>query len=422
MKISAFHLMPHRELPDDFEKRYPSVWVTPPWHELADPARVGQYYNWTLDELLFAARAGFDGVCTNEHHQNAYGFMPSPNIMGSVLAKATNGSDVAIVQMGATLPTNPPLRVAEEYGMLDCISGGRLVAGLPLGSPMDVNWCYGITPMEHRERYRESFALVLKAWQSRDIFAWNGKYHQLANVNLWPRPIQQPHPPVWVPGSGSISTFDFAADHNVCYCFLSYSGAKAAKSMMDKYWQVIEKRGLEANPYRAGFLQLVVVGETDQDAERKFARHVEYFYHKCMHWPAPYAAPPGNQDYRSLEATAKNPVRRMEDPKTLRYKDFVEKGYVIAGSPATVRDRLREEVVKALRVGNLMVLLQIGSMPHELTLENMDRFATKVLPELRGQWDDDGWVNHWWPEKLRHRLERAGSSKTPAAAVAGGGA
>ena len=422
MKISAFHLMPHRELPDDLEKRYPSVWVTPPWHELADPARVGQYYNWTLDELLFAARAGFDGVCTNEHHQNAYGFMPSPNIMGSVLAKATNGSDVAIVQMGATLPTNPPLRVAEEYGMLDCISGGRLVAGLPLGSPMDVNWCYGITPMEHRERYRESFALVLKAWQSRDIFAWNGKYHQLANVNLWPRPIQQPHPPVWVPGSGSISTFDFAADHNVCYCFLSYSGAKAAKSMMDKYWQVIEKRGLEANPYRAGFLQLVVVGETDQDAERKYARHVEYFYHKCMHWPAPYAAPPGNQDYRSLEATAKNPVRRMEDPKTLRYKDFVEKGYVIAGSPATVRDRLREEVVKALRVGNLMVLLQIGSMPHELTLENMDRFATKVLPELRGQWDDEGWVNHWWPEKLRHRAERAGSSKTPAAAVAGGGA
>src|SRR6266478_8526347 len=98
MKISAFHLMPHRELPD--------------------AGRVGQYYNWTLDELLFAARSGFDGVCTNEHHQNAYGFMPSPNIMGSVLAKQTNGSNVAIVQMGATLPTsNPPLRVAEEYAM-----------------------------------------------------------------------------------------------------------------------------------------------------------------------------------------------------------------------------------------------------------------------------------------------------------------
>ncbi len=115
MKISAFHLMPYRELPADFEQRYESVWVTPPWWELADARRVGQYYNWTLDELTYAAKCGFDGVCTNEHHQNAYGFMPSPNLMGSVLARATNGMDVAIVQMGATLPTsNPPLRVAEE--------------------------------------------------------------------------------------------------------------------------------------------------------------------------------------------------------------------------------------------------------------------------------------------------------------------
>src|ERR1700739_945736 len=87
---------------------------------------LGQYYNWTIDELLYAAKVGFDGVCTNEHHQNAYGFMPSPNMMGSVLAKLTNGTNVAIVQMGATLPTsNPPIRVAEEYAMLDCIRGGR---------------------------------------------------------------------------------------------------------------------------------------------------------------------------------------------------------------------------------------------------------------------------------------------------------
>ena len=234
--------------------------MTPPWWELADARRVGQYYNWTLDELLHAARAGFDGICTNEHHQNAYGFMPSPNLMGSVLAKQTNDLDVAIVQMGMTLPTtSPPIRIAEEYAMLDCISGGRLVAGLPLGSPMDVNLAYGITPMEHRERYREAVELVTKAWQAKEIFAWNGKYFQLGTVNLWPRPIQQPYPPIWIPGSGSISTFDFAADRNACYCFLSYSGARSAKAMMDGYWRVVEEKGLEHNPYRAGFLQLVAV-------------------------------------------------------------------------------------------------------------------------------------------------------------------
>src|SRR3989454_9792410 len=121
--------------------------------------------------------------------------MPTPTLRGGVTAKATRGSTVGIGEWGGTLPTStPPIRVAEEYAMLDCISGGRLVAGLPLGSPMDVSLCYGVTPMEHRERYREAFALTLKAWQAREIFAWNGRYFQLANVNLWPRPIQQPHP------------------------------------------------------------------------------------------------------------------------------------------------------------------------------------------------------------------------------------
>jgi alkanesulfonate monooxygenase SsuD/methylene tetrahydromethanopterin reductase-like flavin-dependent oxidoreductase (luciferase family) len=128
---------------------------------------------------------------------------------------------------------------------------------------------------------------------------------------------------------------------------------------------------------------------------------VEYFYHKCLHVPATWFSPPGNQDYRSLTASVANPVRRAENPKELRYRDFVDKGYVIAGSPATIRDRLKDEVVRGLRVGNLMVLLQIGSMPHELTLENMELFAREVLPDLRGLWNDQGWVNHWWPERLR---------------------
>ena len=91
---------------------------------------------------------------------------------------------------------------------------------------------------------------------------------------------------------------------------------------------------------------------------------------------------------------------------------------MIAGSPATVRQRLEDEVVKGLRVGNLMVLLQIGSMPHELTLENIGLFAREVLPHLRGFWDDEGWVNHWWPEQLR----AAKAAPVAAGVAAGGGA
>jgi alkanesulfonate monooxygenase SsuD/methylene tetrahydromethanopterin reductase-like flavin-dependent oxidoreductase (luciferase family) len=410
MYISTFHLMPHRELPDDFEQRYQSVWVTPPFHELADPKRVGQYYNWTLDELIAAARAGSNGICTNEHHQNAYGFMPNPNLMGAVLARATGDLDCAIVQMGASLPaTQPAIRIAEEYAMLDSISGGRLVAGMPLGTSMDINICYGVTPIEQRERYREAHDLIIKAWTARDVFAWNGKYFQLPMVNLWPRPIQQPHPPIWLPGAGSTSTFRYAAEHDHCYCFLSYFGYKSAASSVRKYWEVCEQVGRDLNPYRLGFLQLVGVSETDEQAERDYAKHVEYFYHKLLHIPPEWFGVPGHQDYQSLTNAMRNPLiaQAVTSLKARRYKDFLNDGFVVCGSPSTVRDRLLD-LCETLRVGNLMVLLHIGSMSHDLTLQNIHMFFSEVAASLGDKWDDR-WQNHWWPETLRKRAFQGAS-------------
>ncbi len=84
-----------------------------------------------------------------------------------------------------------------------------------------------------------------------------------------------------------------------------------------------------------------------------------------------------------------------------KYRDFVENQFVIAGSPATVRDQLMA-AVKKLRVGNLMVLLHIGSMPHELTLRNIELFAREVMPHFRQVWDEEGWDNKWWPQRLRN--------------------
>jgi hypothetical protein len=88
--------------------------------------------------------------------------------------------------------------------------------------------------------------------------------------------------------------------------------------------------------------------------------------------------------------------------KKFSYQEFVDRDIVIAGSPATVRDKL-VDAVKDLRIGNLMVLQQIGSMPHELTKESIGLFCTEVLPKLRDIWDDEGWENHWWPQRLRNQ-------------------
>jgi alkanesulfonate monooxygenase SsuD/methylene tetrahydromethanopterin reductase-like flavin-dependent oxidoreductase (luciferase family) len=405
MKVCMFHLMPHRELPADFAERFQSAYLDPVWFDVADPDRVGQYYNWTLDELTFAAKSGMHGVCTNQHHQNVYGFMANPSLMGSVLARATNGDETAIVQIGSTLPsTSPPTRIAEEYAMLDCISGGRLVAGFPTGLPTDATLSNGVVPVEQRERYREALDLVLKAWSAHEPFTWNGHHYQLPVVNLWPRPIQQPHPPIWIPGSGSSTTVEFVIDRDACFCHLSYFGARNAHALGDYYWDTVAKKGRDANPYRLGFLQLVGVSETDAAAE-EYARHVEYFFHNLLYTPSYYQAIPGYQDYASLLRAMREPLRERMDLRALNYKDFVERGFLIAGSPATVRDQLLEGV-KRLRIGHLMVLLHFGSMDHELCMKNIELFSREVLPALEDLWDDE-WDDRWWPERLRARRRAA---------------
>src|SRR4029077_11807737 len=112
MKVTSFHFMPYRDLPDDYPKGLDSAWVDAPWWEYGDANKVSDFYNWSIDELMLAARLGFDGIGTNEHHQNPYGFMCNPNLFGAILAKMTRDQgldDVALVQLGATLAATSPL-------------------------------------------------------------------------------------------------------------------------------------------------------------------------------------------------------------------------------------------------------------------------------------------------------------------------
>jgi alkanesulfonate monooxygenase SsuD/methylene tetrahydromethanopterin reductase-like flavin-dependent oxidoreductase (luciferase family) len=162
MKFTWFHLMPYRFLPDDFKEKYHSVWVDIP-RNLYDPKIGHQLYNEYLDSLEFADQMGFDGLGVNEHHQNGYGMMPSPNIMAASLARRTSRANLVVLGNSIAL-YNPPIRVAEEFAMLDVLSGGRLVAGFPVGTSMDTNFCYGQTPALLREKYLEAHDLIIKAW------------------------------------------------------------------------------------------------------------------------------------------------------------------------------------------------------------------------------------------------------------------
>lgn len=401
MKVLMFHLMPYRDqAPKELDDPAHALQVTIP-RNLFDPSRASQFYNDSLDELEHAANLGFDGLCVNEHHQMAYGMMPSPNLIVGALARRTR--DVALVTLGTSAALyNPPTRVAEEFSMLDCISGGRVVAGFPVGTSMDSNFAYGMNPATLRDRYYEAVELIKRAWTEQEPFSFDGRFTQLRYVSIWPRPAQSPHPPIWVPGGSSLETWAWTIEHDYLYAHLSYGGYQNAISSMAGYWDTVEKMGKPRNPYRTAFLQLVCVGSSAQQVEDSYAPHVEYFYNRLLPPSRPgFSEAPGYRSLDSMRASLSRgrSVSTADRGVSRTWDDFVRSGAVVAGTPDQVTEEL-QHVARSLNTGHLLLLTHIGSMPHELAMENIRLTATEVLPKLKQVFNDTDYQDHWWTRPL----------------------
>jgi alkanesulfonate monooxygenase SsuD/methylene tetrahydromethanopterin reductase-like flavin-dependent oxidoreductase (luciferase family) len=342
--------------------------------------------------------------------------MPSPNLIASILARET--ADVSICVLGNSVALyNPPTRVAEEMAMIDTISGGRLIAGFPVGTPMDTCYAYGQNPGLIRARYYEAIEFITRAWEATEPFAFNGRFTKQRYVNVWPRPIQQPRPPVWVPGSGSVEAWDMCANKDFVYAYLSYFGWQASASVMKGYWQRMKELGYEPNPFRAGFLQFVGVAETRAEAEELYAGPADYFYNRCFHVDPRFANPPGYTTEKTVRAKLESQVRRganqsaraaVQLNRDFSKTRFFDEGHVIVGSPDEVAERLRAACTE-LNVGNLLLLLQFGNMDRQLTEYNTSLFAEKVLPQIRDLFEDQ-WEHNWWPTPVANQQRSASAA------------
>ncbi|MCY4104280.1 MAG: LLM class flavin-dependent oxidoreductase [bacterium] len=376
MQFFMFHLMPYPYLPEDFDERE-SAWVTLS-NSNYDPTVGTGLYNRYLDELEYAEQLGFDGICVNEHHQNAYGTMPSPNLMAAALVRRTERLKVAIVGNGLPLRDHP-LRVAEEVAMLDVISGGRIISGFVRGIG-DEYFSMSIDPSTSRERYSEAHDLIIKAWTTEGPFRWIGKHYRLNYVNVWPRPLQQPHPPIWIPAFGSTETMSWAAEHH--YTYLSvFAPSKLLKRWFDGYREGARAAGYEAPRDKIGILLPIYVAETDRQAHAEGRQYVTWLYHKGLKHKFEHLFPPGYMTDHSWGRFLQSGLGAYSD---VSYEDLVAQGYAVVGSPATVRERLAE-LAEELGFGLVNALLHIGDMPHDHTIRNMELFAREVMPHFRTQ-------------------------------------
>jgi alkanesulfonate monooxygenase SsuD/methylene tetrahydromethanopterin reductase-like flavin-dependent oxidoreductase (luciferase family) len=387
VQLFAWHFMSYPYLPADFDETYESGWITVP-NALWDAERSRGLLREYTDQLAQADPLGFDGMVLNEHHQNIYGLMPAPNLIAAALAHRTRRGKIVVLANLLPLHGNP-LRVAEEYAMLDNISDGRIVAGFASGAGQET-FNYNAPAALQREQFWEAVDLIQAAWTRNGPFAFEGRHYPMRYVNPWPQPTQSPHPPIWVPGSRSRETMREVAKRGFCY-FLSsrQHGAEIAKGR-EQFARVLAEHGSEYHPFRMGILLSVYVAETDEQAREESREGIFYFIKNCFKGHL-------RQEGRTLTGGPGIPNMTVEDyrqyllhstpgaPMLGDVKDWDElhkAQSILVGSPDTVFKAILELVTVA-KVGNLLIQFHIGNMKAEHARKSMELFAKHIAPRLR---------------------------------------
>lgn len=256
-------------------------------------------------------------------------------------------------------------------------------------------WRSGIlllNPTFARERFREATDLILKAWTDPRPFSWDGKHFQFQYVNVWPRPVQRPHPPVWIPGAGSVETMDFVAERGFIYAALTYAHVESFRQNAAYFREAVARTGKPFHPELLGWLIPIYVAETDRKAREEAEEHIWYFIDKLIKGFAGKGRtwmPPGYTSWQSLQriqqihATGGQSAPANWQLGRARSWDDVEAGgSVLIGSPQTVREQLLRYVLE-FKVGHVLALPQFGSLPDHLTRKNMELLADAVFPYVR---------------------------------------
>lgn len=422
MHLMYFTERPYRYVPNDEVIKTGFFGIE---NKYFDSIKGGQLLNEYLDEKILAEDLGFDGVMLNEHHDTAFCMGSVMDVEASILARITK--KVKIVLLGNPLPVvGNPLRLAEELGMIDMISGGRLVAGWVRGGGSE-QFASNANPAFNREYFNEAHEVVIQAWTKPGPFRYEGKHFHYRFIDPWCLPIQKPHPPIWIPGLLSPETVVWCAKHRYPYVALA-TFLEPTVELWDMYRDAAAEEGYQVGPENFGYLQKVYVAETEEKAHEiaKWDMFGGAGIGYSLFGQPQWMFPPG---YNSKEATRRM-ARQFTDPestqgslwagladgstisKTESISDAqiktrsavwqdkpvdveqtrrqileafpaVERAMqVICGTPKTVIPKLRT-VLEVLRPGIFAFWQNDGPISQEDRLNNMRLIATEVMPAVR---------------------------------------
>lgn len=326
-------------------------------------------YDEIIEQVLLAERLGYDRVWVTCHHFTSFS-RPASLLTLSYLAAKTERIRLGIGV--AVLPLEHPLKLAEDVAVLDHLSGGRVDLGVGRGIQPEAFHGFGVPMAESTERYAEALQIIRRAW-SEERFSYEGRFWQVPEISVLPRPLQRPHPPIWQVGV-SPESIERAAGSGLNGLIGTYMNTLDEVRGDLELW----RRHVHANGNGRPLLahnELVYVAETDEQAERE-ARPSGLWYSRSAGstWQGDDDHDGGLPDNYAFWRTLSKRTAQLEWPDLFENRSLM-------GSPATVAAKVRQ--LQSWGVDELIVFSSFGGMPHAQTCASLRRFAEDVMPEFR---------------------------------------
>jgi alkanesulfonate monooxygenase SsuD/methylene tetrahydromethanopterin reductase-like flavin-dependent oxidoreductase (luciferase family) len=325
-----------------------------------------------LEQFRLADEVGFDWVTVAEHHYGPIGLTPNPMVFAGVLTQVVKRASIAL--LGPNIPILNPVRVAEEFAMLDTLTNGRIIAGMMRGTPNEYV-TYNTNPSESREIFEEAVLLIRHAWTQTQPFGWEGRHFQFRAISIWPRPVQQPHPPIFISGSSPESAA-FAARNRISLGLAVTTVPQAAKSVA-LYREAAQAAGWTPQPENILYRLSFHVAESDAQAQVDLeeSRRLPQRLSPVKANPELEAAVATTGYYGSDLSKQRSRVLQSQGLEAQ-----IAAGQVVFGSPESVQSQIRD-IAGQLGAGvlDLVPAFQSG----EPSLRSIRMFGEKVLPRIR---------------------------------------
>ena len=377
MKLYNFDLLAYPHVPKEAPR-------TPVPSSFFDPLKGAANYAEHLEEMAYCEELGFDGVVFNEHHYSAYGTMPSPNLIASALSQKTKKIKIGV--LGNILPLrNHPVRVAEEYAMIDCLSNGRLIAGFVRGIPPEYIW-YGVNPAESRGRFQEAYDLIMTAW-TESVWSFEGEFFKLKDCAIWPRPVQQPHPPIWI-AARSAESIEWCVKRHLT-CAQVYQTTGQIEDTFGYYRTKANEEGWHAGPDKFILCRHIYIDESEQKA-REFGDPAMRYFFTVFNRGFNEAINKGAVDQKLTAALIsersfsyfREGNRERHDFSKLDWQGLIDSGYLIAGNPDSVAKQIQSQM-KQIGADHFMGMFHIGNLAHDKVVNSLNLFKKEIMPRLQ---------------------------------------